>query len=166
MFECTKCGNKRKFVVTENILTSSTFVVDLYGDDNYPLPDVKSNQVSRQYTVICPNCGRVYLYNENDYVKTFIQGFNEEGIIVAVDDIFEKVKKHGKEGYENNNFEENVEVKIGDLVKFKVDLMDVNVETWGRIVEKLDEDIYKVKSGSMVILINKYEILEVKKKDE
>jgi len=105
MFECTKCGNKREFVITENVLTSSTFVVDLYGSNNYPLPGIKSNQVSRQYTIICPECGKVYLYNENEYVKTFIQGFNEEGIIVAVDDIFEKVRKYGKEGYENNNFE-------------------------------------------------------------
>jgi len=56
-----------------------------------------------------------------------------------------------------------VKIEAGDLVKFKVDLMDVDVETWGRIVEKLDEDIYKVKSGSMVIIISKHEILEVKK---
>lgn len=101
MFECKNCGGKR-FILTETTTITTSMIVDLSDGEDFALPDFKSNQVNRQYTLICVNCGKVYMYQEGDYVNN-VFGYNKEGIIVDVYNTIVKIKEEGFEGKCNGN---------------------------------------------------------------
>jgi hypothetical protein len=97
MFRCKVCG-ERKFVLTETITITTSMLVDL---DSEKEPVFNTNQVTRQYTLTCTHCGKVYMFSEKDYVD--ITKFDNEGVTFSARDILESIQKEGYEGKCNSN---------------------------------------------------------------
>jgi len=95
-FRC-RCGNK-KFVLTEVITTSISMLVDFERESE---PEFKTNQVQRQYTLTCTECGRVFMVNESEFVDVSV--IDGEGILFDASSVVELLKEKGEEGKQNSN---------------------------------------------------------------
>lgn len=92
-FKCSNCKGS-KFVLTENTLTTLSVLVNTISNIT---PEINTNTVLRQYTLICVNCGKVYSYTESEQVD-LRKLFNGDGILIDIEKILTNIEKKGTDG--------------------------------------------------------------------